>query len=210
MTASLLSFPISVHAAASAAPTLLVFGDSLSAGYGLTPGSGWVNLLEQRMKSAGYAYRIVNASVSGETTAGGATRIEAALREHRPAIIVIELGGNDGLRGLPIEQMRKNLAAIIETSERRGAEPILLGMRLPPNYGTSYTTKFQDMYSGLARRYKIPLVPFLLERIAARADYFQLDMVHPTAAAQSLILEEVWTHLEPVLRARQNKQRQKV
>lgn len=210
MTASLLSFPISVHAASSAAPTLLVFGDSLSAGYGLTPGSGWVNLLEQRMKSAGYAYRIVNASVSGETTAGGATRIEAALREHRPAIIVIELGGNDGLRGLPIEQMRKNLAAIIETSERRGAEPILLGMRLPPNYGTSYTTKFQDMYNGLARRYKIPLVPFLLERIAARADYFQLDMVHPTAAAQSLILEEVWTHLEPVLRARQKKQRQKV
>lgn len=206
MTASLLSFPIGVHAA----PTLLVFGDSLSAGYGLTPGSGWVNLLEQRMKSAGYAYRIVNASVSGETTAGGATRIEAALREHRPAIIVIELGGNDGLRGLPIEQMRKNLAAIIETSERRGAEPILLGMRLPPNYGTSYTTKFQDMYSGLARRYKIPLVPFLLGRIATRADYFQLDMVHPTAAAQGLILEEVWTHLEPVLRARQKKQRQKV
>ena len=201
---------MSVHAASSAAPTLLVFGDSLSAGYGLTPGSGWVNLLEQRMKSAGYAYRIVNASVSGETTAGGATRIEAALREHRPAIIVIELGGNDGLRGLPIEQMRNNLAAIIETSERRGVEPILLGMRLPPNYGTSYTTKFQDMYSGLARRYKIPLVPFLLERIAARADYFQLDMVHPTAAAQSLILEEVWTHLEPVLRARQKKQRQKV
>lgn len=200
MAASLLSFPL--HSIAAATPTLLVFGDSLSAAYGLPHGSGWVSLLERRAAGAGYAYRIINASLSGETTAGGASRIEAALRTHRPAIVIIELGGNDGLRGLPIDQMRKNLAKIIEASQRNGVEPVLIGMRLPPNYGISYTTKFQHMYVELARRYKIALVPFMLERIAARADYFQLDMVHPTAAAQALILEEIWTYLEPVLKKR--------
>lgn len=181
--------------------TVLLFGDSLSAGYGLTPGTGWVSLLEQRLAQTGLPYRVVNASSSGETTAGGATRIASTLRAHQPAIVVIELGGNDGLRGLPIELMRKNLDTIIKAAKRSGARPLLIGMRLPPNYGISYTTKFQAMYRELALRHGIAFVPFMLERIAARADYFQLDMVHPTAAAQSLILEEVWTYLEPLLNA---------
>lgn len=179
--------------------TILIFGDSLSAAYGLTPGTGWTTLLEQRLAQGTFSYRVVNASVSGETTAGGATRIASLLRAHQPSFILIELGGNDGLRGLPIELMRKNLDTIIKAAKRSGARPLLIGMRLPPNYGMSYTTKFQLMYRELATRHDIVLVPFMLQRIAARADYFQADMVHPTAAAQNLILEEIWDYLEPLL-----------
>lgn len=179
--------------------TILIFGDSLSAAYGLTPGAGWTTLLEQRLAQGAFPHRVVNASVSGETTAGGATRIASVLRAHQPSFILIELGGNDGLRGLPIELMRKNLDTIIKAAKRSGARPLLIGMRLPPNYGMSYTTKFQLMYRELATRHDIVLVPFMLQRIAARADYFQADMVHPTAAAQNLILEEIWDYLGPLL-----------
>lgn len=188
--------------AAHAAPqTLLIFGDSLSTGYGLTRGTGWVDLLAQRVERNNYPWRVVNASISGETTAGGATRLPTVLRQHRPAIVIIELGGNDGLRGLPIDAMRSNLDRMIKTATRAGARPILVGMRLPPNYGIQYTTKFHDTFRTLAQRYGIVLVPFLLERVAARADLFQLDMIHPTAPAQPLVLEEVWAYLEPLLRA---------
>lgn len=188
--------------AAHAAPqTLLIFGDSLSTGYGLTRGTGWVDLLAQRIERNNYPWRVVNASISGETTAGGATRLPTVLRQHRPAIVIIELGGNDGLRGLPIDAMRSNLDRMIKTATRAGARPILVGMRLPPNYGIQYTTKFHDTFRTLAQRYGIVLVPFLLERVAARADLFQLDMIHPTARAQPLVLEEVWAYLEPLLRA---------
>lgn len=187
---------------AQAAPkTLLVYGDSLSAGYGLARETGWVDLLAQRIKQNGYPWRVVNASISGETTAGGATRLPAVLRQHRPAIVVIELGGNDGLRGLPVDAMRANLDRMIQAAKRAGAQPVLVGMRLPPNYGTQYTTKFHDSYRALARRHDIVLIPFLLERVAARADFFQLDMIHPTAQAQPLILDEVWPYLEPLIRA---------
>lgn len=190
-------------AAAHAAPqTLLVFGDSLSAGYGLARGSGWVDLLARRIEQNHYPWRVVNASISGETTAGGATRLPATLRQHRPAIVIIELGGNDGLRGLPVEAMRTNLERMINAAKRAGARPVLIGMRLPPNYGIQYTTKFHDTYRSLAQRHDIVLIPFLLERVAARADLFQLDMIHPTVQAQPLILEEVWPYLEPLLRAR--------
>lgn len=188
--------------AAQAAPkTLLVYGDSLSAGYGLARDTGWVDLLARRISQNALPWRVVNASISGETTAGGATRLPAVLRQHRPAIVVIELGGNDGLRGLPIEAMRANLERMIQAARRAGATPVLVGMRLPPNYGTQYTTKFHETYRSLARRHDIVLVPFLLERVAARADYFQLDMIHPTVQAQPLILDEVWPYLEPLLDA---------
>lgn len=187
---------------AQAAPkTLLVYGDSLSAGYGLARETGWVDLLAQRIKQNGYPWRVVNASISGETTAGGATRLPAVLRQHRPTIVVIELGGNDGLRGLPVDAMRANLDRMIQAAKRAGAQPVLVGMRLPPNYGTQYTTKFHDSYRALAQRHDIVLIPFLLERVAARADFFQLDMIHPTAQAQPLILDEVWPYLEPLIRA---------
>lgn len=188
--------------AAQAAPkTLLVYGDSLSAGYGLARDTGWVDLLARRINQNALPWRVVNASISGETTAGGATRLPAVLRQHRPAIVVIELGGNDGLRGLPIEAMRANLERMIQAARRAGATPVLVGMRLPPNYGTQYTTKFHETYRSLARRHDVVLVPFLLERVAARADYFQLDMIHPTVQAQPLILDEVWPYLEPLLDA---------
>lgn len=177
-----------------------MFGDSLSAGYGLARGTGWVDLLARRIEQNNYPWRVVNASVSGETTAGGATRLPATLRQHRPAIVIVELGGNDGLRGLPVEVMRANLERMIKATKRAGARPVLIGMRLPPNYGIQYTTKFHDAYRSLAQRYDVVIIPFLLERVAARAELFQLDMIHPTAQAQPLILDEVWPYLEPLLR----------
>lgn len=177
-----------------------MFGDSLSAGYGLGRGTGWVDLLARRIEQNNYPWRVVNASVSGETTAGGATRLPATLRQHRPAIVIIELGGNDGLRGLPVDAMRANLERMIKAAQRAGARPVLIGMRLPPNYGIQYTTKFHDAYRSLAQRHDVVLIPFLLERVAARAELFQLDMIHPTAQAQPLILDEVWPYLEPLLR----------
>jgi acyl-CoA thioesterase-1 len=181
---------------------ILVLGDSLSAAYGIKLDQGWVALLQARLRAKGYGHRVVNASSSGETTGGGLTRLPRALATHKPAIVIVELGGNDGLRGLPITDIRRNLTAIIRNSQQAGARILLVGMRIPPNYGPAYTRDFQAMYGDLAREYKLPLVPFFLEDIAADENQFQPDGIHPTAAAQSILLREVWPHLEPLLKAR--------
>lgn len=180
--------------------TILVFGDSLSAGYGLAQERSWPSLLEKKLRDEKLDYRIVNASVSGETTTGGVNRIEGALKTHRPSIVVLELGANDGLRGQSLEIMRRNLEAMIDASRRAGAQVLLVGMRLPPNYGTAYTEKFQQMYAEIARTKKTAFVPFLFEGFAEEARYFQSDRVHPTSEAQALMLETVWKGLKPMLR----------
>ena len=180
--------------------TILVFGDSLSAGYGLPQERSWPSLLEKRLRDDNLDYRVANASISGETTAGGVTRIEGALRTHRPDIVVLELGANDGLRGQSVEVMRRNLEAMIDASRRAKAQVLLVGMRLPPNYGTAYTEKFQQAYGELARSKKIAFVPFLFEGFAEETRYFQPDRVHPTSEAQALMLETVWKGLRPLLR----------
>ena len=193
---SLLLLAAPVHAAER--PVLLVMGDSLSAAYGIERQAGWVSLLATRL--AGEA-RVVNASISGETTRGGATRLPELLRQHTPAIVLLELGGNDGLRGLPPGQMRANLAAMIEASRAAGAEVLLLGIDIPPNYGRAYRDAFTAVYTRLAEAYELPLVPFLLEGVALEEELMQADGIHPTAAAQPRILENVWPALAPLLRA---------
>lgn len=185
---------------AHAAPTVMVFGDSLSAAYGLAQESGWVHLLEQRLAQEKFGYPVVNASISGETTAGGRQRIEQSLAQHRPAIVIVELGANDGLRGLPLTAMEDNLEAIIRACRRHGARVLLVGMRLPPNYGIAYAQKFQDTYLQLAKRHKLGPVPFLLEGFADRRELFQADNLHPTAQAQPLILENIWRPLRALLK----------
>lgn len=189
-----------VPAAARAADgTLLVFGDSISAGYGIKAGEGWVALLQKRLASQGYGYRVVNASVSGETTSGGSARLPRALELHKPRVLVLELGANDGLRGLPLDVSRSSLAAMIELAQAREAKVLLLGMRIPPNYGPRYAEGFARMYVELAKKYKVPLVPFFMEKVALRSDLMQSDGLHPTAAAQPLLLDTVWPALRPLL-----------
>lgn len=185
-------------------PVILVLGDSLSAGYGLAPGQGWVALLQQRLKREGYGHRVVNASVSGETTDGGVARLDRALATHKPDVVIIELGGNDGLRGLPASQMQANLTRIVESARRRGARVLLLGIRMPPNYGPQYVREFEAVFTEVARRHKVPFVPFLLQGVADRRDLMQPDNIHPTAAAQPVILETVWKGLRPLLRKSRN------
>jgi acyl-CoA thioesterase-1 len=187
-------------APAASAGTILVFGDSLSAGYGLPQQQGWATLLEKRLRDEDFDYRVANASVSGETTAGGAARIGASLKAHRPDIVVIELGANDGLRGQSIDVMRRNLEAMIDASRQAKAQVLLVGMRLPPNYGTAYTEKFQRTFVDVARSKKTAFVPFLFEGFAEDARYFQSDRVHPTAQAQALMLDTIWKGLKPILR----------
>jgi len=184
----------------AAAATVLVFGDSLSAGYGLPLDQTWVSLLERKLRDEKRDYRVVNASISGETTAGGRSRIEAALSTHRPAIVVLALGANDGLRGHDIGAMRANLEAIIEACRKFNAKVLLVGMRLPPNYGPAYTEKFSAVFTTLAKEKNLPLVPFLLEGFADRRDYyFQTDGMHPGPRAQPLMAETVWRSLRPLL-----------
>ena len=185
--------------ATQSAPVILVFGDSLSASYGIPADRGWVSLLEERIRQKKPGYRVVNASISGETTSGGRYRIEQVLAEHRPAVVILELGANDGLRGLPLDAAAFNLNAIITACRNRKAHVLLIGMRLPPNYGSAYATKFQAIYQQAARRHKIPLLPFLLEGFADNTELFQADGLHPTAAAQPLIMERVWKFLQPML-----------
>lgn len=188
-----------VLGSAHAAPVIMVFGDSLSSGYGLPRESGWVSLLKNRVEQTHSAYRLVNASISGETTLGGLNRIGQALESHRPAIVILELGGNDGLRGLSLEATRDNLERIIKACRKAKAAVLLVGMQLPPNYGKAYTQKFQSIYPQLAQRYKLKLVPFLLEGIGDSDRLFQADRIHPTAEAQPVMLENVWKHLRPML-----------
>ncbi len=181
-------------------PTILVLGDSISAGYGLANGEGWVALLQARLKTQGYGYRVVNASVTGETTTGGLARLPRALSLHRPQIVIIELGGNDGLRALPLETSRRNLEKIIEAARGAGAKVLLLGMKIPPNYGPRYSTGFEQTFRDLARRYRLPFEPFFLEKIALQPGMMQADGIHPTAKAQPVMLDTVWPVLEPLLR----------
>ena len=178
---------------------ILVLGDSLSAGYGLAPGQGWVALLERRLSAQGYEHRVVNASVSGETTGGGLQRLPRALALHRPAVLFIELGANDGLRGLPIPELRANLEQLLELGRKAGAHVALAGIRIPTNYGLQYTESFFAVFSELAREREVPLVPFFLEGIALRDELFQDDRIHPNAAAQRIILDNAWAALQPLL-----------
>lgn len=189
-------------AATEPAHTILIMGDSLSAGYGLPQDDAWPTLLERRLKttsSAGRNYRVVNASISGETTAGGRSRLPALLDRHHPDIVILELGANDGLRGLPLATMRDNLASMLQLVRNQGARPLLVGMRLPPNYGP-YATNFQQAFADLARQTKTAFVPFLLDRLAQSANHFQADGLHPTREAQVLVLDNVWPTLQPLLR----------
>jgi len=185
--------------ATQSAPVVLVFGDSLSASYGIPADSGWVSLLDQRIHQKKPGYRVINASISGETTSGGRYRIEQVLAEYRPAVVILELGANDGLRGLPLDAAASNLNAIITACRNRKARVLLIGMRLPPNYGNAYAAKFQAIYPQAAQRHKIPLLPFLLEGFADNPELFQADGLHPTTAAQPLIMKRVWNLLQPML-----------
>jgi acyl-CoA thioesterase-1 len=188
-------------ASTSKSPTLLVLGDSISAGYGIQIEEGWVALLQGRLREQGYGYQVVNASVSGETTAGGLARLPRALRLHEPRIVIIELGGNDGLRGLPLAMIRKNLERMIVASRSAGALVLLVGVRMPVNYGAQYTAGFHANYQDLAKRYRTPLVPFILEGVALDQRLMQADGIHPTAAAQRQLLDNVWPVLRPLLGA---------
>jgi acyl-CoA thioesterase I len=191
-----------MEAGVPAAPpqSIVVFGDSLSAAYGIAQARGWVALLAERLKRERPDYIVVNASLSGETSSGGRSRIQKTLQQHRPSVLVLELGANDGLRGLPAAQLEQNLAAIIEQAQKAGARVVLVGMKLPPNYGPQYTQAFESTYAELAKRYKTALVPFLLEDFADKQELFQPDRIHPTEAAQPLMFERVWTVLRPLLK----------
>lgn len=181
------------------AGTILVLGDSLSAGYGLAPGQGWVALLDQRLRERDIPCTIVNASISGDTSAGGLARIGAALAQHQPDILLLELGANDGLRGLSLSAMKNNLNSIIDQAKTAGAKVLLIGMQMPPNYGPRYTERFQSIYGELAREEQLPLVPFLLEKVALESTLMQPDNFHPNARAQPLLLDTVWPLLQPML-----------
>jgi acyl-CoA thioesterase I len=184
---------------ALAARTILVMGDSLSAGYGIRPEQAWPTLLDRRLAEKRLDYSVANLSISGETTAGGRTRLPEALQRHKPAVVVIALGANDGLRGLPLAQMRDNLAAMLDAAQAAGARTLLVGMRLPPNYGP-YAAEFAKSFADTARRKRSPLLDFLLAPVAANPAYFLPDNLHPTAEAQPLILDNVWPGLQPLLK----------
>nr|WP_201295553.1 arylesterase [Luteimonas sp. 9C] len=208
MLACLLALPVLAQAqSASPAPapggdakTVLVMGDSLSAGYGMSASEGWVSLLQQRLQRDAPGWRVVNASISGETSAGGASRIAKAVVREQPDIVIIALGANDGLRGLPLADARRNLARMIGASQHVGARVLLVGMRMPPNLGADYTRGFEDNYRLLAKTFETALLPFLLEPIASDRANFQDDNLHPTAAVQPQLLDHVWPALQPLLR----------
>ena len=197
---SLLGLSMCLPLAARADGTILIYGDSLSAAYGLAQDAGWPALLQSRLRQEGMDYTVINASISGETTAGGAARIAEALKTHKPSVIIVELGANDGLRGLPPAQMRANLAKIIQRSQSAKARVLLVGMRMPPNYGPSYTREFAQAYTSLAREYKTALAPFLFQGMEQRRELFQADNLHPTAEAQPILMENIWKALAPMLK----------
>ena len=180
--------------------TILVFGDSLSAAYGIRPEQGWVPLLVQRLHSQGYGYQVVNASVSGETSSGGLERLPRALQLHAPEIVILELGANDGLRGLPVSALHENLARMVQLAQAGGARVLLLGIRIPPNYGPRYTEEFARVFPGVAQQYHLPLVPFLLDKVALNPALMQEDGLHPNAAGEPLVLDTLWPYLKPLLK----------
>ena len=198
-----LSMVVAGFAAAPAradAPAILVFGDSISAGYGLSPpDKGWVNLLQARITAEGYGYHVINASVSGETTAGGLARLPRALSTHHPRIVVIELGGNDGLRALPVAALRTNLVQMVDLARAAGAKVLLLGMRMPPNYGPEYTEKFLATYAEVGHLRHVAVLPFLLEGIALSPELMQADGIHPNEKGQPRLLANVWPVIRPLL-----------
>ncbi len=190
---------LSVATAAGPDHTILVVGDSLSAGFGLDPSSGWVSLLQKRLEQRDYEYRVVNASISGDTTTGGLRRLPRALEIHQPDILIIELGGNDGLRGTPPALIREKLAKMIELGQASGTTVILAGMQMPPNYGGKYTNDFSSLYRALADEYNIPLIGFFMEGVALDPALMQDDGIHPNEAGQPVLLDNVWKVLEPLL-----------
>lgn len=185
-----------------AGESILIVGDSLSAGFGISQAQSWPALLGRRLADEHYPHAVINISISGETTSGGLTRLAPALRQHQPTIVIIALGANDGLRGLALEQMRRNLSMMITQSQAGHARVLLLGIQLPPNYGAEYTGKFQQVYRELAQRHHTALVPFMFAGFAEKPDAFQNDGLHPTAAVQPMLLDNVWRGLRPLLRKR--------
>ena len=181
---------------------MVVFGDSLSAAFGIAEREGWVYLLKQRMNSWYYQADVINASISGETTQGGLSRVKQVLDTHKPDIVLLELGGNDGLRGLPLSLMKDNLNRIIETIQGRGIKILLLGIQLPPNYGKFYVEQFHQIYVDLAEKHKLPFVPFILEGIATNLELMQDDGIHPKASAQKQVLDNIWPYLKEMIPAR--------
>jgi acyl-CoA thioesterase-1 len=196
----LLCLMLGAPAAYSASKTLLVLGDSISAEYGLPRDSGWVSLLQKRLADDKLPVTVINASISGETTAGGLTRLPALLQQHKPAVLIIELGGNDGLRGLSLAATQSNMREMIKSGERIGARVLLLGMRVPPNYGPDYSKRFAAMYQGLARERNVKLVPFLLTGLEDTERFFQPDRIHPNQRAQTVMLDNVWPSLRSLLK----------
>lgn len=177
----------------------MVFGDSISAGYGLAKGEGWVDLLQQRLDQENHGYAVVNASISGDTTSGGADRIEQALKTHFPVLVIVELGGNDGLRGLSLKEMHNNLTTIIQQTKKTGAKVLLVGMQLPPNYGIAFTRRFAKTYTRVADNEAVPLVPFIFKGFESDMKYFQSDRIHPNKEGQPLMLDNIWPELEKLL-----------
>ena len=184
----------------ASARTILVFGDSLSAAYGIRPEHGWVALLAQRLHAQGYGYQVVNASVSGETSTGGLERLPRALQLHSPEIVILELGANDGLRGLPVSALRENLARMVQLAQATGARVLLVGIRIPPNYGSRYTEEFARVFPEVAQQYHLPLVPFLLDKVALDPALMQEDGMHPNAAGEPPVLDTLWPYLKPLLK----------
>jgi acyl-CoA thioesterase-1 len=199
LTALVAALLCSVVFAQAAAPVILIVGDSISAGYGLRPGAGWATLLQQRLEAGHYPHRVVNASISGDTSAGGRARLAALLAQHRPAVTIIELGGNDGLRGGSLEALRGNLDAMAAMAQKTGSQVLLVGMRLPPNYGPAYVQRFDATFADVAKARKIALVPFMFDGFGENNALFQTDRVHPTAAAQPKLLDNVWRELRPLV-----------
>jgi acyl-CoA thioesterase-1 len=192
---------LAASASAYSAPkTILVVGDSLSAEYGLARGTGWVALLGQRLQADKISANIVNASISGDTTAGGLSRLPALLQQHHPSVVVLELGANDGLRGLPVKSAETNLRTMIAMAEKAHAKVLLVGMRMPPNYGRAYTERFAGMYKDLSKQEKVPLVPFMLDGVAQEPANFQADRLHPVANAHPTILNNIWPQLAPLIK----------
>ncbi|MNK62631.1 Esterase TesA precursor [compost metagenome] len=183
----------------SASKTIVVLGDSLSAEYGLARGEGWVNLLQKKLETEKISATIVNSSISGETTSGGATRLQALLDKHQPAVVVIELGANDALRGLSLTATQQNLRAMVAAAQKAKARVLLVGMQIPPNYGTDYTRQFAALYPKIAKETKSALVPFMLQGVADKANLFQADRIHPSAEAHPIILNNIWPQLKPLL-----------
>ena len=189
-------------AARGAGQTIVVVGDSLSSGYGITAEQSWVAMLEDRLRSEGYGYQVVNASIAGDTSAGGLARLPRLLEVHDPALVILELGGNDGLRGQPVATLRDNLARMIEQSRQSGAEVVLAGIQIPPNYGATYTGALAAVYPELAERFDVALIEFLLADVALNRELMQPDGIHPNAAGQKIVFDNVWRVLKPLLTTR--------